>query len=115
MTRDLHLKDILKLRREVLGLSQIDLARKIGLNGSSYVTMVENGKREPSVAYIEESAKVLGVDLVELWENWRKLQLAAQAFGLPVVDADEKYRAATARVLELQQAWVISHSRGKAE
>ena len=47
-------------RRKELGMSQSELARALGVT-SQYISISEQGKRTPSVAFLAETAKYLGV------------------------------------------------------
>jgi transcriptional regulator with XRE-family HTH domain len=52
---------ILKSRREALGLSQRELARKLGVK-ASHVGYLENGRRRPSLPLLGRLADTLGLD-----------------------------------------------------
>jgi XRE family transcriptional regulator, master regulator for biofilm formation len=57
---------MLKERREGLGLTREQLARKAKVT-TAYVSMMEAGKRKnPSLAVLQRLAKALGVSLTEL-------------------------------------------------
>ena len=53
-----------KLRKE-LGLSQEELATKVGI-GQSYICKFERGIKDPSLPTLKRIGKVLGVDYKEL-------------------------------------------------
>jgi len=55
----------LKIARERAGLSQKDVAEKIGVAKSTY-SLYESGNREPGVPVIKKIAGVLGVSADEL-------------------------------------------------
>ena len=57
-------KRIREVRKE-LGLSQEELAVKIGLN-RSYLSLVENGKSSPTFEFIERVSRGLGLDIRSL-------------------------------------------------
>ena len=67
-----HLKTILasniKARRKELGLTQEKLAEKIS-TASTYIAMIESGKRTPSFKMIERIAENLKVDASELFST----------------------------------------------
>jgi transcriptional regulator with XRE-family HTH domain len=50
----------IKMCRTSLGLSQGDLAQKIGMS-MSYISLIEKGKRDPAISTIEQIADALGV------------------------------------------------------
>ncbi len=56
--------------RTAAGMKQKDVAAKIGVT-SNYVSLVENGRREPSVSFLKEVAATLAVPvgLFFLWEE----------------------------------------------
>ena len=62
----LQIGKMLKERREGLGLTREQLARKAKVT-RAYVSMMEAGKRKnPSLAVLQRLAKALGVSLTEL-------------------------------------------------
>ena len=65
---------ILKKFREAHGLSQRGLAKALGVS-SAYVSLLEAGKRTPSLDYLEAFASVMGTRV------WR-LMLAAECEGI---------------------------------
>ena len=50
----------IKKFRNLSGISQVELAKKTGLT-RNYLTLLENGKRMPSVPTLNKISKVLGV------------------------------------------------------
>ena len=58
-------KNIRKRRCE-LGMTQEDLAKKIGYIGRSYVSKIEKGVLDPSIKTLKVIAKILNVDYMEL-------------------------------------------------
>jgi putative transcriptional regulator len=59
------LGEFLKTRRAALGLTQRELAEKIGVE-ASHVAFIENERRKPSLKLIARMADVLGIDRQEL-------------------------------------------------
>jgi transcriptional regulator with XRE-family HTH domain len=59
------LGELLKTRREGLGLTQRQLANKIGVE-ASHVAFIESGRRKPSLKLIARLADKLGLDRQEL-------------------------------------------------
>lgn len=60
---------VIKLLRTVSGLKQKDLALGAGIN-ANYLSLVEAGKREPSLAVLRALAKELNVPTsLLLWES----------------------------------------------
>lgn len=51
--------------REEKGMTQIELCRKLEVD-RAYMSNIENGKKNPTLATIEKIAKALGVSLDEL-------------------------------------------------
>ena len=60
----------IKLIRTASGMKQKDIAVKVGVT-PNYLSLVENGKREPSISFLKRLAAVLGipVSLFFLWEQ----------------------------------------------
>jgi transcriptional regulator with XRE-family HTH domain len=58
----------IKVMRTASGIKQKDIAREIGVT-PNYVSLVEAGKREPSLAFLRQIAKAIGVPvgLLFLW------------------------------------------------
>jgi len=59
-----------KLMRTASGLGQKEVADQLGVT-SNYISLIENGKREPSLAFLRNLAKALNVPvgLFFLWEE----------------------------------------------
>ncbi|OOV78858.1 helix-turn-helix domain-containing protein [Mammaliicoccus fleurettii] len=55
-------------RRKELGMTQQDLANITGLH-RSYITMIENGTRNPSVTSAKKIAKAINVEWVIFFTN----------------------------------------------
>ena len=65
MTSTNQLGDVLKARREGIGLTQRQLAEKLGVEGS-HVAFLESGRRKPSLKLVAKIADTLGLDRQEL-------------------------------------------------
>ncbi|HEX5423445.1 MAG TPA: helix-turn-helix transcriptional regulator [Candidatus Acidoferrales bacterium] len=65
----MELGKAIKLIRTASGMKQKQIAGSLGVT-SNYLSLVENGKREPSVSFLKRLADVLGVPvgLFFLWE-----------------------------------------------
>jgi transcriptional regulator with XRE-family HTH domain len=70
---------VLRNRREKLGLSQEAFADKAGIH-RTYVSSIERGKVQVSIAIAEKLATALGVPLSALWK-----QIEERRKGLRVV------------------------------
>jgi transcriptional regulator with XRE-family HTH domain len=55
------LEHVLKQRRQLLGLTQRELAAKLGVK-ASHVAYLENGRRRPSLSLLKRLADVMGLD-----------------------------------------------------
>ena len=66
----MNLGRAIKLMRTAAGMKQKDVAAKIGVT-SNYVSLVENGRREPSISFLKQVAAILSVPvgLLFLWEE----------------------------------------------
>lgn len=60
-----QLGDLLKVRREGIGLTQRQLAEKLGVE-ASHVAFLESGRRKPSLKLVAKIADTLGLDRQEL-------------------------------------------------
>ena len=66
---DLGIGQIIKILRAAIGLKQKDLADKVGIQ-PHYLSLVEAGKREPSLAVLRKIANELDVPVSLLfWET----------------------------------------------
>lgn len=59
-----------KMMRTASGLRQNEVASRLGVT-ANYISLVENGRREPSVSFLRELARVFNVPvgLFFLWEE----------------------------------------------
>jgi transcriptional regulator with XRE-family HTH domain len=66
----MNLGTAIKLIRTSSGLKQKDIAAKLGVTGN-YISLVENGSREPSVSLLKKLAAIFDVPvgLFFLWED----------------------------------------------
>jgi transcriptional regulator with XRE-family HTH domain len=64
------LGNAIKVVRTAAGMKQRDVAAKIGVT-ANYMSLVEGGKREPSLAFLNRLAKALGipVGIFFLWQE----------------------------------------------
>jgi transcriptional regulator with XRE-family HTH domain len=59
-------KEIIKERRERLGLTQIDIAKAVGVQSGDFISLVEKGVRNLDLDRIPRLANILEVDPVDL-------------------------------------------------
>lgn len=59
--------DRIKMLREMNGMSQEELARKVGYNGRSMISRIEAGKIDLQISKLEMIADALGVSVVYLF------------------------------------------------
>lgn len=64
------LKNILKLARIKAGLTQKDLARKLGFSPST-IGMYEQGRRKPNYNTLTEISGALGISIFDFFPNQR--------------------------------------------
>lgn len=76
----------LKVARAISGLQQKDLAELAGLD-ASYVSMIEVGKRKPSLSAITKLSKALGLP------QHLFMLLASEPDDLSIADPEELQRA----------------------
>jgi transcriptional regulator with XRE-family HTH domain len=69
----MNLGQAAKLIRTASGIKQKEIAKRLGVT-PNYISMVENGKREPSISFLRELAVVFNVPvgLFFLWEETKK-------------------------------------------
>lgn len=67
--------------RKQRGLTQADVARSVGVS-PTHISLIENGKREPSLSLLKRMGSTLGVSLPVLF-----------ALTLSVDDVPEEYRS----------------------
>jgi transcriptional regulator with XRE-family HTH domain len=84
-----ELGELVKRRREGLGLTQRSLAQKLGVE-PSHVAFIESGRRKPSLKLIARMADILGVDRQSL------LILAHPEAKVLLTEEKPKARKATA-------------------
>src|SRR6266851_5804997 len=65
MKRTRSLRELLKARREGLGLTQRSLAQKLGVE-TSHVAFIESGRRKPSLRVVARIADTLGLHRQEV-------------------------------------------------
>ena len=66
--RETDLKDlgkVIRVKRESKGLTQVELARKSGVD-RNYIGMVERGERNPSYLSLQKIAQGLGLSVDEM-------------------------------------------------
>jgi transcriptional regulator with XRE-family HTH domain len=63
--------ETLKARRQALGLTQQQLADKLGLT-KSYVAAMERGRKSPSLATVSPFIEALGGELLIKWKDERR-------------------------------------------
>jgi transcriptional regulator with XRE-family HTH domain len=75
------LGNAIKVVRTATGLKQRDVAAKIGVT-ANYMSLVEGGKREPSLAFLNRLAKTLEFRLAYFFfgRKWGKPDLIRIAF-----------------------------------
>jgi len=76
--------ELIKKKREELGLKQIELARKIA-EKESVIHNLESGHTEPNVAVARKLEKFLGISLVKE-EKLEKTNLKVKSSGLTIGD-----------------------------
>ncbi len=60
------MKEILKRRRQELGLLQPDIARAIGLKSADFISLVESGQRSIDLNRIPALARILKLNAKDL-------------------------------------------------
>jgi transcriptional regulator with XRE-family HTH domain len=94
--------------RKAAGLSQIALARALGISGPS-VNEWESGKSRPSIERLPDLAQILGCDVADLVEN-RPDPLAAERAALMAATRDAD-RATLVLLAEIATRMVASQPK----
>lgn len=68
----LSIGQLIKFGRIGQKISQDDLAKKIGVS-KNYISLIENDKKDPSINFLKNTAKLLNIPLVLL--VWEKIDL----------------------------------------
>ena len=98
----MEFKDIVRQLRKERGMTQQELADKIGLTTKVTISQYETGKRKPSFEMIEALADVFHVDMNYLLGFTDKIQKPAGDETDPDVN---KYLGVTLEEIELVEAW----------
>lgn len=69
----------IKLVRTASGLKQQELAKRLEVS-PNYISLIENGKREPSISFLNRLADTLGVPvgIFFLWQEMGKGRVAGE-------------------------------------
>lgn len=54
--------DVIRLRREKLGLTQKDVSEKLGLETPMFLSLIENHKRNVPISMVAKLCDILGLD-----------------------------------------------------
>lgn len=73
--QDHHIGHVIRVLRTAAGIRQKDMAGQAGIN-PNYLSLVESGKREPSVTVLRAIAKVLNVPISMLFWEFEDLPTA---------------------------------------
>lgn len=94
----------IKSRREELGLSQLELAEKVGYHGKSTICMIEQGKRAARRSLIEKLAEALQTTPGYLM-GWERLGLMEKLSNVVNGLSEENIKSLLqiARILEGSQ------------
>jgi transcriptional regulator with XRE-family HTH domain len=78
----MKLGQAIKVVRVASGLKQREIARKVAVT-PNYISLVEGGKREPSISFLNRLASVLGVPvgIFFLWQESSEERKTAQQLG----------------------------------
>lgn len=66
---------IIRLRRERVGLTQVELAKKVGASGS-YLQFLEYGQRQPTLSTFLQLAEALDENPTELLQDTLRLMVS---------------------------------------
>ena len=60
--------ELFKERRKKKGLSQDEIAEKLNVT-KSYISMVENEKKKPTIEFLNKAAGILNVDVLDFYDG----------------------------------------------
>lgn len=89
----------IKTERSVLGISQEELAARAGLH-RTYVSDVERGARNPSIASVEKLAEALQLSVAALFERAGNSRGSRDAVEILLVEDDPQDVALTTRAFQ---------------
>ena len=92
--KDMSTGDRIRARREQLGMTQDELAHKLGYKSRSSVNKIELGKQELTQKKIRVAAEVLGVTASYLLELDNRIDISVTPHERRVI---EQYRSASGR------------------
>ncbi len=78
----------IKETRRKKGLSQKDLAKKVGFDSATSISLIESGERKISIVDLEKTAQALNEELGYFIGAEPKIKVAFRAEGLEEKDAE---------------------------
>lgn len=104
---DLRIGQTIKILRVALGLRQKDLARRVGIQ-PHYLSLVEAGKRQPSLGVLRKIASELDVPVSLLfWEAEQRPELIA-------TEHKERWKSLRSLLVEMERMRLGEKNEQKA-
>jgi transcriptional regulator with XRE-family HTH domain len=104
---DFRIGQIIKILRAALGLRQKDLAERVGIQ-PHYLSLVEAGKRQPSLAVLRKIASKLDVPVSLLfWEAEQRPELIA-------TEHQERWKSLRSLLVEMERMRLGEKSEQRA-
>lgn len=89
MTHETILGSVLKRCREVRGIDQSLMSKKVGVT-QPYWSKIELGRANPSVGVLRKACEALGISEADLLYQVQLVRQAAEARGVKIVSAEDK-------------------------
>ena len=102
-----QLSKTIKLKREELGMSQLDLAKKTKIN-RAMISKIENNTYMPSISQLEDLQEALGFSLEEIRENKNKTNRKTKLEPKKIAVAGTGYVGMSIAVLLAQHNKVVA-------
>lgn len=102
-----QLSKTIKLKREELGMSQLDLAKKTKIN-RAMISKIENNTYMPSISQLEDLQEALGFSLEEIRENKNKTNKRTKLEPKKIAVAGTGYVGMSIAVLLAQHNKVVA-------
>ena len=102
-----QLSKTIKLKREELGMSQLDLAKKTKIN-RAMISKIENNTYMPSISQLEDLQEALGFSLEEIRENKNRTNRKTKLEPKKIAVAGTGYVGMSIAVLLAQHNKVVA-------
>lgn len=98
----------IKEARQKRGVSQKDLAEKVGFDSATSISLIESGERKISIVDLEKTAEILNEELSYFLDTDSKIRVSFRADGL-----DEKDTEVIQHIIDMAKK--RAHGRGNTK